>query len=88
MSLVPVDDEEVAVVVDGVADIAGVEPAVADRLRGRLRILEVAGHDVRALEHDLAVLTGYSARLPSSATIRICWPRTGRPIEPALRSPE
>ena len=45
--LLAVGDEEVAVGVD-LADVAGVEPAVADRLGGRLGLAPVAGHERRA----------------------------------------
>ena len=55
--LLAVDDEEEAVLVD-LAEVAGVEPAVADRLLGGVRAAEVALHDVVALDGDLADLAG------------------------------
>ena len=53
--LLAVDDEEVAVLVD-LAHVAGVQPAVADRLGGRVLALPVALHHVVAPDHDLADL--------------------------------
>ena len=38
------------------ADVAGLEPAVDDRLGGRLGVLEVAGEHQRTAEQDLAVV--------------------------------
>ena len=55
--LLAVGDEEEAVVVD-VADVAGVQPAVAHGVRGRLGLVPVAGHDERAVHRHLAGLTG------------------------------
>ena len=53
--LAPGDPDE-ALVVD-LADVAGVEPAVGiDGLGGGLRVGPVAGEDLAALEHDLAVV--------------------------------
>ena len=49
----PVDDEDEAVVVDA-GDVAGVEPAVLDRLRRRLGSVEVALHHDRAAHAQLA----------------------------------
>src|SRR5437667_188476 len=57
-----VDDREVAVRVD-MPDVARVQPPVGvDRLGGRLRIAEVAAHDLRAAEADLAILPGVELR--------------------------
>src|ERR1700757_1653428 len=53
--LLAVDDEEVAVRIDP-RDVAGVKPAVADRLPGRVAAPPVALHDVVALDDDLADL--------------------------------
>ena len=51
-----VDEHDVAVVV-GAADVAGVQPAVGvDRGGGRLRVVEVAAHDLRPAHADLALL--------------------------------
>src|SRR5205823_1193222 len=50
-----VDDEEIAVGV-AVADVAGMKPAVADRLRGGRGVAEIALHDVGPFDHDLAAL--------------------------------
>src|ERR1035437_5554886 len=44
-------DEPVGVLL---SDVAGAEPAVDDRLRGRLRVVEVTGEHVVAADHDLA----------------------------------
>ena len=51
----PVDEHQVTVLVEP-ADVTGVQPAVDDRRRGLLGPVEVATHDVRALDHDLAGL--------------------------------
>src|SRR5207342_3881358 len=48
-----VDDVVVAVGI-ALSDVAGVEPAIADRLRGRLGTAPVALHDVVPAHHDLA----------------------------------
>src|SRR5437588_4127942 len=53
--LLAVDEVVVAVLVD-VADVARVQPPAAKRLGGRLRIAEVAHHDVSPAEADLAEL--------------------------------
>ena len=54
----PVDDVEDAVLVDG-RDVAGVQVAVGvERRGGRLGVVEVAGHDVRALAPQLAAPAG------------------------------
>jgi hypothetical protein len=53
--LLAVDDEEVAVLVDP-RHVARVEPAVLDRLGGRIVLAPVALHHVRALDGDLADL--------------------------------
>ena len=53
--LLAAGDLDEAVGVD-LADVAGVEPAVDDRLPGRLLVLVVALEDVRALDQDLAVV--------------------------------
>ena len=60
----PVDDREVAaLVVD--RDVAGVEEAVGvERLGGRLGLVEVAEHDVRALDPQLAGLRHAVLRRP------------------------
>jgi hypothetical protein len=51
--LLAVDDEQVAVVV-AVGEVAGVEPAALERLRGLLGLVVVALHDVVAADDDLA----------------------------------
>src|SRR6266849_49495 len=53
--LLAVDEEVVAVLVD-VADVSGVQPSAAKCLGSCLRIAEIAQHDVRAAEADLAEL--------------------------------
>src|SRR5712691_6622052 len=55
--LLSVDEEEVAVLVD-VADVSRVEPPAAEGFRGRVRVPEVADHDVGPAEADLASLAG------------------------------
>ena len=55
--LLAVDEEEVAVRVD-VADVSRVEPPAAEGFRGRVRVPEVADHDVRPAEADFATLAG------------------------------
>src|SRR5690606_31999788 len=49
-------DDPVAAVGVAVADVAAVEPAVAQRLGGGVRPLPVALHHVVAADHDLAAL--------------------------------
>ena len=64
----PVGDEQEAVVVE-VADVAGVQPAVDDRLGGGLGLVPVARHDDRALDADLAGLAPAAAASPSGSTM-------------------
>src|SRR3712207_9456178 len=52
--LLAVDDRDVAVLV-GHAEVAAVEPAVAERLGRLLRVVPVSGGGVRAAVHDLAL---------------------------------
>ena len=52
----PVDDVDEALVVEP-GHVAGVEPAVGEAGRGLRRLVEVALHDVRALDPELADLT-------------------------------
>ena len=74
-----VDDEEEAVLVD-VAEIAGVKPAVAEGLSGRLLAAEVALHDVEAADHDLAdVILAGGQRPVSVVRIRTSTPQIGFP---------
>src|SRR6185436_19804834 len=56
-----IDEVEPAVRVDE-AQIAGVEPAVAKRLRRLLGILVVGGHHGGRLDEDLADLAGWERR--------------------------
>src|SRR6266540_5171486 len=51
----PALDRQVALVVEG-AEVAGVVPAVAQRLGGRVGLVEVAVHEQLAADADLAVL--------------------------------
>src|SRR2546423_12032141 len=53
--LLAIDDEDVALVV-AAADVAGVEPAVADDVGGVLRLVPVAPHHLRAAHADLTHL--------------------------------
>src|SRR3546814_19459050 len=53
--LLPVGNADVALRVD-LADVAGVQPAVDDRARRRLRIVPVALHDQLAAYQDFAIL--------------------------------
>ena len=53
--LLPVDDEEVAVLIDP-GQVPGAEPAVGDGGCGRVRLAPVALHDVVAADRDLADL--------------------------------
>src|SRR3546814_1607610 len=50
-----VDQVGIAVFVHG-ADVAGMEPAVAQRRRGLRRLLPIARHDLRPAQADLALL--------------------------------
>ena len=52
----PVDQDQVAIFVE-VTDVAGVQPAVDEGLRGLLRPVQVATHHVVALDDNLAGLT-------------------------------
>src|SRR4029077_8485210 len=52
--LLPVGDLQEAVFIK-LADVAGFQPTVDQRLPGRLRILEITLEDVVALDKDLAV---------------------------------
>ena len=73
----PADEEEPAVLVEG-ALVAGADPAVDERLRGRLWVLQVAEHYVAVAEGDLAALaagTGFS----SSSKTPISTPSIGVP---------
>ena len=71
----PADDREVAVVVDR-AEIAGVVPAVAERVGGRLGRVEVAVHEERAAQAHLAGVGRASRRRRLAARRR----------EPGLRN--
>ena len=51
----PVDENQVAVLVEP-PDVTGVQPAVDDGFRGLLGPVEIAPHDVGALDHDLTGL--------------------------------
>ena len=53
----PVHQVEIAVVVES-AEVTGVQPAAAQRLGRRVGAAQVAGHDRRAVDDDLAHLTG------------------------------
>src|SRR5438034_1343676 len=53
--LLAVGDLQEAVAVD-LSDVARGDPAVAQRLRGGLRVLVIAEHVARALHKDLAVI--------------------------------
>ena len=54
-ALDPADEEQPAVLVEG-ALVTGADPAVDERLRARLLVLEVAEHHVTVAEGDLAAL--------------------------------
>src|SRR5207249_7242829 len=54
--LLAIDDEDVALLV-AAADVAGVEPAVADDVGRVLRLVPVAPHHLRAANADLADLS-------------------------------
>src|SRR5690606_12719291 len=53
--LYAVDEKDVAVLVD-VADVAGAQPAVHEGVGGRLLVVVVAEHDLRALDLQFAAL--------------------------------
>ena len=78
--LQPADDGEIAVAVER-ADVAGVQPAVAQRLARRLLVLPVAGHDVAALHQHFAGRVRRVARHPRAARDRR--ETAGRPIPSA-----
>ena len=63
-------------------DVAGVEPAVDDRRRGRLRVAGVAGGDQRAAQPQLARARPRPATVPSSARTCASMHGSGRPTEP------
>lgn len=80
----PVDDVEIAVLVDA-ADVPGGQPTIGcDGGPGRLREVPVALHHVVALDLDLAGLPGATSA-PLGSTTRSCTPSIGVPIEPTLR---
>ena len=85
------DGEEALVVLDG--EVAGLQPAVADRLGGCLGPAPVAGGDVRAADQQLAGLVGVTS-VPSSSTIFMSmWKigiadRVGLVPHPIRRQPE
>src|SRR3546814_13572147 len=56
-----VDQVGIAVFVHG-ADVAGMEPAVAQRRRGLRRLLPIARHDLRPAQADLALLAPRNRR--------------------------
>ena len=67
------------------AEVARAQPAAGEeRRRGRLRILVVAGHDLRAADHDLARRAVGQRPRPRSSTTRASQPEA-RPTEPTLR---
>ena len=79
----PVDDEDVAVVVD-VADVAGVQPAVRRRSSPRWpRAVQVAAHHLRAADPQLAWLRRAERprRSPGRRSGTRCWAAAG-PTEP------
>ena len=78
-----VDDPQVAVLVED-ADVAGVQPAVGDRLDGVGGPVEIAAHDVGAADDHLAPLACGSG-LPTGSTTRISWPGSGSPTVPGFR---
>ena len=55
--LLPVDDEEVAVLVHP-HDVAGEEPAVTENARGLFRTMPVAVHEIRPAQTELPRLAG------------------------------
>ena len=79
--LLAAGDLEEAVGVD-LADVAGVEPAVDERLAGRLVVLVVALEDVRPAHQDLAVVgdlhLAAGERLADRAELELVGPRDRR----------
>ena len=65
------------------ADVAGVEPAAAQRLRRRLRALVVALHHVVAADDDLAALAGRH-RLSCVVDDATSTPQIGSPTVPGF----
>ena len=58
----PVDDEDVAVVVE-VSNVAGVQPAIGiDRLRGGLIVVQVPLHDLRATNPQFTIFVDADSR--------------------------
>ena len=74
-----VGDLEIALVVDE-ADVAGMQPAVAQRLGGFVRLVVVAHEDVRAAQQDLALRRdlefGAGAATPTVPSLM----RSGMPV--------
>src|SRR5581483_9471907 len=64
--LLAVDDRVVAVLVDG-RDVAGVQPAVADRRLRLVGTVVVAVHELRAAQYELARLADAELPLPRLA---------------------
>ena len=79
--LQPVDDVEPALGVHH-ADVAGAQLAVRQRVRGLLRPLPVAGHDLRPADRDLARFADRHA-LARGVTTRQSVPVTGMPTASA-----
>ena len=74
-----------ALVVDA-ADVAAAQPAVDDRLGGRLGLVPVAADQVGAAEPELADFARRRARGPSASVTRISTVGTTRPQLVGLRT--
>src|SRR5688572_19560526 len=67
-----VDYVEIAVRVE-IACIAGVQPAIPDRLRGSIRPPPVAGRDICAPDDDLAIFIGAAYRAVFTLDANFDW---------------
>ena len=70
-----------------VAEVAGAEPAIAERLRVGLRVVAVAGEDRRADDADLAGLAGADRARPPRPGSRPRMPVRSKPQEPIRVGP-
>ena len=83
--LLPVDNVEVAILVDS-AEVTGAEPAAGDRRSRRLRLTPVPLHDVVTGDHDLADLAGLQFGAVGIRPRASRTPAIGVPTKPGLRT--
>ena len=79
----PAGDVEEALLIH-VSEIAGAEPAIAERFRVGVRVVVVAGEHGRTADADLTRLTSGAARGRSSSWIETCIPVRSYPHVPTF----